>query len=188
VISKSGDIKKAEKLGKKAASKGKRRVPLMDKSLVKLMDTEGVPGESSPLFRAWLKGYDTKKMSENINEAKWDKIMKNVRKGAPSGPWRIIAWKPPQFQAVLDQLQTTTRDAIPAHWEEFKKKYPNSKLSIEDRRGKIVFTEGKADPTIKKKGRAGERAKHLKNSPKGGKRAARLGPRTIEDGKEIRSR
>jgi len=79
------------------------------------------------------------KFSESvITEGKWSNIMKGVRKGSKSGPWTIVSI---ENGKVINQELVTIMDAIPAHYEEVKKGFPNAKLSIEDNEGKQVYNE-----------------------------------------------
>jgi hypothetical protein len=75
---------------------------------------------------------------EEINEGVWANIMKGVRAG-DSGPWSIVAI---EYNKVVGQdIQIEIRDAIPAHYEDMKKKYPRAKLHIEDSTGGVVWKE-----------------------------------------------
>ena len=73
-----------------------------------------------------------------LNEGKWSKIMKGVRKGAKAGPWAIVSI---ENGKVVNQDLVSIMDAIPAHYEAVKKEFPNAKLSIEDNEGLIVYNE-----------------------------------------------
>ncbi len=72
-----------------------------------------------------------------INEGVWNNIMKGVRSGSQHGPWSIIAID--NNRVVGQDISIEIRDAIPAHYEDMKRKYPNSRLRIEDNEGRIVW-------------------------------------------------
>ena len=76
---------------------------------------------------------------ETINEGKWTNIMRGVRK-SPQPPFTIVAI---QNGKVVDQSTgITIADAIPAHYEAMKKKFPSANISIENGEGLSVFNEG----------------------------------------------
>jgi len=77
-------------------------------------------------------------LDSSLNEGKWSKIMKGVRKGAKAGPWAIVSI---ENGKVVNQDLVSIMDAIPAHYEAVKKEFPNAKLSIEDNEGHIVYNE-----------------------------------------------
>jgi hypothetical protein len=72
-----------------------------------------------------------------INEGVWNNIMKGVRGGSQHGPWSIIAID--NNRVVGQDISIEIKDAIPAHYEDMKRKYPNSRLRIEDNEGRIVW-------------------------------------------------
>lgn len=72
-----------------------------------------------------------------IKEGVWSDIMKGVNKGSLTGPWAIVAI---QNNKVIGQdIDVKYRDAIPAHYEEMKRNYPNAMISIEDNEGRSVW-------------------------------------------------
>jgi len=73
-----------------------------------------------------------------VNEGKWSNIMKGVRKGSKSGPWSIVSI---ENGKVVNQELVDIMDAIPAHYEDVKKKFPKAKMSIEDNEGLSVYNE-----------------------------------------------
>jgi hypothetical protein len=87
-------------------------------------------------------------VTESVNEGKWSNIMKGVRGGSQRGPWTIVVFD--SGKKVIHQQPVDVRDAIPAHYEDIKRKFPNRKLSIEDNSGMIVYKESVSKkPTIK---------------------------------------
>jgi len=77
-------------------------------------------------------------MPESVDEGKYSKIMKAVRKGPKSGPWQIIVSK---NNKVVKEVPVKTLQLIPAHYDDIKKAYPNHKIGIEAKDGKIVYRE-----------------------------------------------
>ena len=73
-----------------------------------------------------------------VDEGKWSKIMKAVRKGPKVGPWQIIVSK---NNKVVKEVPVRTLQLIPAHYDDIKKAYPNHKIGIEAKDGKIVYRE-----------------------------------------------
>ena len=78
------------------------------------------------------------KKEGNVEEGKYSKIMKAVRKGPKSGPWQIIVSK---NNKVVKEVPVRTLQLIPAHYDDIKKAYPNHKIGIEAKDGKIVYRE-----------------------------------------------
>ena len=77
---------------------------------------------------------------ESINEGKWSKIMRSVRKGSKAGPWSIVVYDKRE-RKVKHQRLVKILQQIPAHYEDVKKKYPRDKIGIEDKYGERVYTE-----------------------------------------------
>ena len=75
---------------------------------------------------------------KSVNEGKWSKIMRSVRKGSKAGPWSIVVYK---GKKVLHQRTVKILQQIPAHYEDVKKKYPRDKIGIDDKYGERVYTE-----------------------------------------------
>jgi len=83
---------------------------------------------------------DPKALNENIlNEGVWANMMKGVKTGSQTGPWSIVAFKNNKF---IGQDICKVRDAIPAYYEEIKRKYPEATtIAIEDNEGQIVWSK-----------------------------------------------
>jgi len=79
-------------------------------------------------------------MKVGLNEGKWSKIMRSVRKGSKSGPWSIVVYDKRE-RKVKHQRLVKILQQIPAHYEDVKKKYPRDKIGIEDKYGERVYTE-----------------------------------------------
>ena len=76
----------------------------------------------------------------SLDEAKMGEILRNTKKG--TAPYTIVAHKAGR---VVGQEHTKTVQAVPAFVREIQKKYPNAKISVEDRRGRVLHTEEYAD-------------------------------------------
>ena len=75
---------------------------------------------------------------ESVKEGNFSKIMKSVRRGPKSGPWTIIITK---NNKITKQVSVKNLKEIPAEYEDIKKRYPNHKIGIEAKDGRIVYRE-----------------------------------------------
>lgn len=64
--------------------------------------------------------------------------MKSIRIN-DGGPWSIVAIQ--NNKVVGQDINIKIQDAIPAHYEEMKRKYPNSTIGIENAGGQRVWTD-----------------------------------------------
>jgi hypothetical protein len=81
------------------------------------------------------------KLASLLKEGKnWAKMMSAVKKGSQKGPWTIVV---SHGKKVTYQKSVSTRDAIPAHFEDIKqtRNMPGSMIAIEDNEGMIVYYE-----------------------------------------------
>lgn len=78
-----------------------------------------------------------KTFDEFINESttSWKVMIRGVETGGP-GPWTVVAI---ENNKVVSQDIVKVQDGIPAGYENMRKKYPKSRIRIEDSHGKIVF-------------------------------------------------
>jgi len=67
-------------------------------------------------------------------------MMKAVRKGGTAGPWDIIVSK---NNKIKKRVSVKNLKEIPAYMNDVKKAYPNHKIGIEAKSGKIVYREGR---------------------------------------------
>ena len=100
-------------------------------------DDEKKESMAAPFRRRKSRGLG-RPMKVGLNEGKWSKIMRSVRKGSKSGPWTIVVYK---GKKVKHQRLVKILQQIPAHYEDVKKKYPRDKIGIEDKYGERVYTE-----------------------------------------------
>jgi hypothetical protein len=75
-------------------------------------------------------------------------ILKNVKKGTE--PYTIVAIKAGR---VVDQEHTKMAQAVPAFVREMQKKHPDAKISVEDRRGRVLHSEDYIDEAVSVDGR-----------------------------------
>ena len=91
-------------------------------------------------------------------------MMKAVRKGGTAGPWDIIISK---NNKIVKRVSVKNLKEIPAEMSDVKKKFPNHKIGIESKYGKIVYRESydfkKAHKKFKE---TGELPPHLKKISK----------------------
>ena len=129
----SGAIKAIEKI-KKGLSKDKKV-----KNALK-MANEGFASAAQrrAAFASGYKAKGKKKKKEGVKEGKFTKIMKAVRKGPKAGPWTFIISK---NNKIKKQVSVKNIKEIPAYYEDLKKAYPNDKIGIEAKDGKIVYRE-----------------------------------------------
>jgi len=84
------------------------------------------------------KAKEALELKESLNEGKWTNIMRGVRK-APQPPFSIVAI---QGGKVVDQkISISDQNAIPAHYEDIKRKNPGAKISIENGEGLSLYNE-----------------------------------------------
>jgi len=87
-------------------------------------------------------------------------MMKAVRKGPKVGPWNIIVSK---NNKIKKQVSVKNLKEIPAYMDDIKKAYPNHKIGIEAKSGKIVYREAIDFKKAHKKFKdTGELPPHLK--------------------------
>ena len=76
------------------------------------------------------------KVTKQLGEAKMGEIARNVKKG--DSPYTVVAIV---NKKVVDQDYAKVADQVPALVRELKKEYPNAKISVEDRGGRVVHSE-----------------------------------------------
>lgn len=77
-----------------------------------------------------------KAVKQLLGEAKMGAIARNVKKG--DSPYTVVAIV---NNKVVDQDHAKIPDQVPALVRELKKEYPNAKISVEDRGGRVVHSE-----------------------------------------------
>jgi hypothetical protein len=88
-----------------------------------------------------VKDYLTHHMSQkdSVEESKTSDMMKSIRKGPKAGPWLIIVSK---NNKVVSQVSVKNLKEIPAYLAALRPRYPNHRIGIEAKDGKIVYREG----------------------------------------------
>lgn len=99
-------------------------------------------------MKSYKKNYmSNEAVTENtLNEGKWDKIMKAVRKN-PQGPFSVVAIK--DKKVVGQKISIKIPDMIPAYYEEMKKTHPGARISIENGEGTQVYFESVNEAAVK---------------------------------------
>jgi len=75
---------------------------------------------------------------ESVDESKTSNMMRNIRKGGTAGPWNIIVSK---NNSIKRTTMVKNLKEIPAYMDDIRKKFPNHKIGIESKGGKIVYRE-----------------------------------------------
>jgi hypothetical protein len=79
-----------------------------------------------------------KGIKESVDESKTSNMMRDIRKGGTAGPWDIIISK---NNKVVTQVSVKNLKEIPAYLASLRTRYPNHKIGIEAKSGKIVYRE-----------------------------------------------
>ena len=78
------------------------------------------------------------KITDILNESKTSNMMKAIRKHGTAGPWDIIVSK---NNKIAKRVSVQNLKEIPAEMDDVKKKFPNHKIGIEAKSGKIAYRE-----------------------------------------------
>ena len=81
---------------------------------------------------------DHNDLPKRVKESKTSNMMKAIRKHGTAGPWDIIVSK---NNKVVKRVSVQNLKEIPAEMDDVKKKYPNHKIGIEAKSGKIAYRE-----------------------------------------------
>lgn len=84
--------------------------------------------------------------NESVKESKTSNMMKAIRKHGTAGPWDIIVSK---NNKIVKRVSVQNLKEIPAEMADVKKKYPNHKIGIEAKSGKIAYKEQVLNERIK---------------------------------------
>lgn len=125
---------------------------------VKKMAKDMKPADVKDFAKTPESGLPDKKKQESLNEGEWSKIMAGVKKGDQSGPWSLVVIDG-ITKKVKHQKDVKVRNAIPAYYEDLKKKFKGDFLSIEDKSGQQVY-KGRLVGNVK------ESAPAIKEGPK----------------------
>jgi hypothetical protein len=73
-----------------------------------------------------------------LNEGKWFDMMKGVRK-QNVGPWSLVASN--NNKVIGQDIDIKIQDAIPAHYEQLKRQFPNAVIYLENGEGLVVWSD-----------------------------------------------
>jgi len=98
---------------------------------------------------AKMMGSLSKISKSNLTESYTSNMMRDIRKGGTAGPWTIIVSK---NNSIKRTTMVKNLKEIPAYMSDIKKKFPNHKIGIESKGGKIVYRESINEEVTKSKG------------------------------------
>lgn len=78
------------------------------------------------------------KIQDMLSESKTSNMMKSIRKHGTAGPWDIIVSK---NNKIVKRVAVQNLKEIPAEMSDVRKKFPNHKIGIEAKSGKIAYRE-----------------------------------------------
>ena len=78
------------------------------------------------------------KMQDILSESKTSNMMKAIRKHGTAGPWDIIVSK---NNKIVKRVSVQNLKEIPAEMDDVRKKFPNHKIGIEAKSGRIAYRE-----------------------------------------------
>jgi len=100
-----------------------------------------------------------KGIKESVDESKTSNMMRDIRKGGTAGPWDIIISK---NNKVVTQVSVKNLKEIPAYLASLRARYPNHKIGIEAKSGKIVYNENDKGKVLKLLIKKGDNPKDAK--------------------------
>ena len=78
------------------------------------------------------------KMQDILSESKTSNMMKAIRKHGTAGPFDIIVSK---NNKIVKRVAVQNLKEIPAEMDDVRKKFPNHKIGIEAKSGRIAYRE-----------------------------------------------
>ena len=84
--------------------------------------------------------------NESVKESKTSNMMKAIRKHGTAGPWSIIVSK---NNKVVSRVSVKMLKEIPAYLAALRPRYPNHKIGIEAKSGKIAYREQVLNERVK---------------------------------------
>ena len=78
------------------------------------------------------------KIQDILSESKTSNMMKAIRKHGTAGPWDIIVSK---NNKIVKRVAVQNLKEIPAEMDDVRKKFPNHKIGIEAKSGRIAYRE-----------------------------------------------
>ena len=77
-------------------------------------------------------------LPKKVKESKTSNMMKAIRKHGTAGPWDIIVSK---NNKIVKRVAVQNLKEIPAEMSDVRKKFPNHKIGIEAKSGRIAYRE-----------------------------------------------
>jgi len=106
--------------------------------IFKLLNNYKSKANVPAIARSFMIGLKNQLKKDKMVESKTSDMMKAVRKGGTAGPWILIVSK---NNKVVSQVTVKKLKEIPAYLAALRPRYPNHKIGIESKGGKIVYRE-----------------------------------------------
>jgi hypothetical protein len=115
-----------------------KKLGKIQNDIYKLLNNYKSKANVPAISRSFMIGLQNQLKKDKMIESKTSDMMKAVRKGGTSGPWNIIVSK---NNKVVSQVTVKKLKEIPAYLAALRPRYPNHKIGIESKGGKIVYRE-----------------------------------------------
>ena len=115
-----------------------KKLGKIQNDIYKLLNNYKSKANVPAISRSFMIGLQNQLKKDKMIESKTSNMMKAVRKGGTSGPWDIIISK---NNKIVKRVSVKNLKEIPAEMNDVKKAFPNHKVGIESKGGKIVYRE-----------------------------------------------
>ena len=115
-----------------------KKLGKIQNDIYKLLNNYKSKANVPAISRSFMIGLQNQLKKDKMIESKTSDMMKAVRKGGTSGPWDIIISK---NNKIVKRVSVKNLKEIPAEMSDVKKAFPNHKIGIESKGGKIVYRE-----------------------------------------------
>jgi len=115
-----------------------KKLGKIQNDIYKLLNNYKSKANVPAISRSFMIGLQNQLKKDKMIESKTSDMMKAVRKGGTSGPWNIIISK---NNKIVKRVSVKNLKEIPAEMNDVKKAFPNHKIGIESKGGKIVYRE-----------------------------------------------
>ena len=115
-----------------------KKLGKIQNDIYKLLNNYKSKANVPAISRSFMIGLQNQLKKDKMIESKTSDMMKAVRKGGTSGPWDIIISK---NNKIVKRVSVKNLKEIPAEMNDVKKAFPNHKIGIESKGGKIVYRE-----------------------------------------------
>ena len=115
-----------------------KKLGKIQNDIYKLLNNYKSKANVPAISRSFMIGLQNQLKKDKMIESKTSNMMKAVRKGGTSGPWDIIISK---NNKIVKRVSVKNLKEIPAEMNDVKKAFPNHKIGIESKGGKIVYRE-----------------------------------------------